>query len=275
MRIVNVNAFINNTPIATSENANFPVENLQNTALSTVFRTTSATSQRIEINGSDICADYLHIFNHNLTGNAIIYLQGTNDNDWSSPEYSEMVTPSNGVIFHDLTIDTPVSWSGTPFGSSPFGSSPFGITKSVDKYCFDNWSLLITDPNLSDIQIGFISLGEYVQGPLMAPNQDLTEISASTKSMSESGQIYGNQRYQYISPNIKFPFTTKENREDLLKVWEANADTIPFVLLIWAEDFSYEDSIYCVIDQKSLKFTKRGGNTPFPFSINIKFKEAR
>lgn len=79
---------------ASTENPDWPVENLQTEQRSETFRTTDDDDEAIVINnGSAKSASYLVIpgRNHNLSSAAVIRIQGNASDSWGSPTFNEIV----------------------------------------------------------------------------------------------------------------------------------------------------------------------------------------
>lgn len=273
MRAVYINEFIENTLTVTTENANYPKENLQNRVLARVYKSTSATSQRLAISGSNISPQYLFIFQHNLSINSEVYLQATNGADWTDIQFSETILINGDPAYHKISDPDALSWQGQLYGEKLYGDALYGEYTDFDTYTFDKWSLLITDPHNTDIEIGLVVLGAYIDLPEMSPDQDLSTVTESEVAISDSGQAYGDLKYDYRAPVIKQPFYTEDMRTDIATMWAEVKNVVPFVLMIWPEDFDVEPPLYCVFDSKKNPIKKNPGNRMYPYNTSLKFRE--
>ena len=143
------------------------------------------------------------------------------------------VTPSVDTIWKYIPFGQTVSWFAPLYFKNLYGSTIFGVTTIQTGYTFDKWSLLITDTTLSEIEIGMIVLGEYVELPQMSPDQDLSQVTESKVSYSETGQVYGDLNYDYRNPSIKCPYVDQDEWDDLFDMWGVVKNVTPFTLLIW------------------------------------------
>lgn len=231
--------------IASSENPNFVAENMQDTVLAKVYRST-VDSTIITISTA-ITASYVAIIGHNLTETAQITIQGNNTDAWGAPALEETVIWRDSIAVLKFSEST-----------------------------YNFWRILITDDDTGAdgyIQIGSIFLGTYLQMPGVKINQSLQYVSASKVSFSSSGQSYGDERYEYRNPEFNFPLLTHSQRDDMNTMFISNKNIKPVVALIWADDLDLESPMYSVIDQKSLSFKRNEKSVNLPWSTKIKFRE--
>lgn len=96
------------TLTASSENADFPVDNLKDEQRSIVYRSNAVTDMNIVIDHTSAVAmsEFL-IINHNIpqTGTTITIQRHTADS-WATPDFSETVTWHAGIIIRRFTSNT-------------------------------------------------------------------------------------------------------------------------------------------------------------------------
>ncbi len=228
-----------------SENYNYPRSNLQEFSKWPKFRSLSNTGQWIKITAAASTASYLFIDNHNITSAATILLQGNNTDVWTTPSLSEVVTWSAGLIVHSFIEQT-----------------------------FNFWRLYISDPTNPSayIQIGLLHLGPVIQWPGMDPAQSLPVSTESKKSISQSRQVFGDDRGSYREFEVAFKFVTNLQRLNINALFEYCLNVRPFYLLPWESNLTFEPPMYALIADKTLKW-KRNNNSKYPWSLQVKFEE--
>lgn len=231
----------------TSENPNYPKENLQDTRLAKRFRTTQDSAQRIVFGAAaaNITATYAVVLGHNVSDSATINIEGNATDSWGSPTFSQAMTKQGDVYIAEFT-----------------------------SAAFDFWSIEIDDPTNPDnhIEVGFVFIGISLQMPAMAPTQEMPYNTASENSVSNSGQLYGNEKYNFRANKIVSPHATNVQRTSIKTVFDTIKNIKPFILIIWSDDLSFESPIYAFYVNNSLKWKKTGA-TNFPFSISFNYQE--
>lgn len=232
---------------ASSENPSYPLENLQDNLVASKYRTTSELAQGLVISLASSQASYIFIDNHNITAGATIQIQGNNTDVWGAPAFSENITHSSGLITHEFSA-------------------------GVQTYNF--WRLYINDAGNTDgyIEMGLIVLGHYVQFPGMSPDQSIPFSSTSRSTITDAGQVYGDEKPTYREFTVKLRNCTNTHRENINTVWDANKNIYPLMLLIWSDELDFEPPMYCVINQRGLKW-KKSDNKNFPWDVTLKFRE--
>jgi hypothetical protein len=202
----------------------------------------SATSEWIKISTS-ITASRFAIMGHNLSASAVITLQGNNTDVWTAPSFEETITWKSGIILHSFTEAT---------------------------YSF--WRLLITDSGRSFIQIGELYIGTYLQGPNIKPDAQIDDETTSEGEVSSSGQLYGDDGYDFRSFTVNYGTVSDAMREAMRSWWAMCKNNRPYIMLLWASREDLETPVYCFTNQKAIQW-KRTGNEKFPWSTSIKHME--
>lgn len=232
-----------------SENPNYPKENVQDTRLSKRYRTSSDAEQRIIFGSStgNITATYAVVLGHNVSDAATINIEGNATDSWGSPTFSQAMTKQGDVYIAEFT-----------------------------SAAFDFWSIEIDDPTNSDnyIEVGFVFIGISLQMPAMSATQEMPYNTASKNSVSNSGQLYGNEKYNFKAFKITSPFATNSDRTAIKTMFDTVKNIKPFILIIYSDDLDFEPPVYAFYSSNSLKFKKTGA-TNFPFSISFNLQEAK
>lgn len=244
MKLLYDNKILSATLDCSSENPDYPIENLQDTVLAKVYR---SMTDDINITIDQITtASYFAIMNHNLSESALITLQGNNSDSWVSPSFETTLTWKEGIIISHFAETT-----------------------------YNYWRLEIIDDDTGAdgyIQIGGLFIGTYLQMPGMKKNQSIKDMTTSKSKISYSGQSYGNEGYEYRSFKVNFPQLSDTQRTGIRVMWTNNKNIHPLICLIWANRQDLETPIYCVIDQTSIEI-KRTESDNLPWETSLKFRE--
>ena len=219
MRILWNNLLVSTlTYTPSSEDANYPVENIFDVRLSRQFRTTGDTSEQIVIDagaGNTLDMDSFSISGHNFTSAATVKIQANATDAWGAPTLDETMTygPETMVAF----------FTGT------------------DKRF---WRLDIADAANPDtvIKIGRLMGTDYLQITKSTKRGMTEKINDTTQPyISGGGQYYATQGYRYRSYTFPFPYWTNTMRESIRTMLTAVQNTSPVVLVI---DENNTDKIY-------------------------------
>lgn len=245
MRILYDNKIMTATLSCCTENPNYPLTNLQETQLCLWYKSIAATSQWVKAySASGIKASYLAIFAHNVADTATLKLEGNNADSWAAPSYSATVTHS--------------------------GTGP--IIFSFAEATYNYWRITIDDNSSVAVRLGFVYLGTYLQGPGMSIDQEISDNTDADIDFSLSGQAYGNDGVNHREFRVNFKHITDTIR-DSMRTWFSTVKNItPFVMLLWANDFTHETPVYCVLSDKKITW-KRTDNSLFPWETSINVRE--
>lgn len=252
MRIIWDNKVMEATVTAYSSNPDYPASNIQDMRLSRLWKsleTSGGVDEYIQIDiGGDLTANYLSVVNHNFPSTATLTLKGCNADsngafDWSNPDQSISIPWREYLICQYFAVQT----------------------------C-ERWRLYISVGGGLELEIGYMFLGQYLQMPYMKPDQEIEYETTSKQSVSDGGQVYGDIGYDFRNPTINFPYLTTAQKEEIIDMFAEVKNSQPIMLMIWANDFTTEPPLYCVIDQPSIKF-KRTDDYNMPWSTTIRFRE--
>lgn len=230
-----------------SEDANYPLENIQNGVRLKKFRSVTNTGVYILIS-TPITATYLVIDNHNLSASADIYLQGNDTNVWTNPTTNLLVTPTTG----DPIV--------------------FSFASKTHTY----WRIVFDDGDSngdSYLEMGIVFLGTALQLPGVKPDQALKHIVTSKSDMSDAGVNYGDRRIMYRKFGVNFPNVSWVDRDNLVILWTHNHNVLPMYVLLWSGRQDLEAIAYCVFDQTEMEFKRNPDSVLFPFTVSLNFKE--
>lgn len=246
MRILWDNKIKNATVLSFGAHPDYPVENVQDSSLAKIYKTLEVDVQYIDVSGGAITADYFAVFNHNFTDGAKLSLKGGNDVvDWGNPDYKESV---------------------------PF--SDYYLILNAGGRTYDQWRFEFDDPDNAEgfVKIGMMFLGEYLQMPGMAIDQELPLETTAKQTISYSGQVYGDDGYDFKNGVFNFPLLNETQRTNIKTMFKSVKHIKPIILLVWANDLDLEPPMYCVIDQKRISF-KRTKSYNDKWKTKIKFRE--
>ncbi|UCF13196.1 MAG: hypothetical protein JSW06_02785 [Thermoplasmatales archaeon] len=250
MRILWDNKYLSASITASSQDPDYPLSNTQDTRLTRLFRTNNLVDDQYITINTEIKASYVAIMNHNISSDATIQLLGANEDtndvvDWDNPDVTISVTHRDYIIVQKFTEAT-----------------------------YTDWRLTIDDPNNSDgyIKIGSVFIGTYLQMPGMSRKaNNIDNLSTSEVSFSDSGQVYGDEGYDYRENSVSFPLISQDKREQIVSMYKEVTKIKPVIMLLWAERLDLEKPIYCVLTLDP-KF-KRTDSHNDPFQLQLKFRE--
>jgi len=179
------NLFDAATLTASSEDAEFPAENLQERHWTIPWRSTGCTSEWVKWDlGSALAIKALVIRGHNLTTGATVHIQASATDVWTSPAVDETITITSAMISAGLIS---VNWTTAK--------------------TYQWWRLTIVDASNPD---GYIELGRLFCGSYDAPERQASaEYSweqpvASTIKKSAKGQKWVTINPDYLVLLVKF-----------------------------------------------------------------------
>jgi len=255
LRLLYDNEIDKYTSLFSSQNTNFPAENVKHIHLSSPWRTTGVTGEYYTIDageGKTITADCAVIvgktpdYSHNLTSGATAKIQAHPTNTWTSPD-----------------LDQAFAWNAD--------SMIVFFTQITKRF----WRFYLDDAANPDgyLSIPRLALGKFLQMPGVEPDFDLPRVTSSRRSISPSGQGYGDKGNLYLAPAFSFPFLDQDEHEALEGMWVGVENIKPVVLVIWEESLDIQGPIYCWIDQDRLGWKK--SNSPgLYWALQINFLEA-
>jgi len=228
---------------AASNTILYPVSNVLDSRLSTIYRTDFTTEAEIIFDfGSAGPVSGAVIANHNLTSSvSVLKLQANTINGWGSPAYEV-----------DLT------WN----------KKNINLEFSEQNYRY--WRLIITDNTNSDLylKIGRVWLGESYNTAGIKLNIIHDRKSASKKTTSQSGQTYLDKRYFYSVVSVKFPKITRTQYYELLDLFEIVDIGVPF-FVTFDKGGDILETLYVTIDQSGFKLTPLGNRDLYTTGLQL------
>jgi hypothetical protein len=185
-----------------SENASYPIENVQDYQLTKKYWATGDSDEWVKIDagaGNGIMAKIAYIAGHNISsGSTVIKIQGNDTDVWTSPTVDQSFTYAAGVMWKEFSPPPPpgLRYWRFKFADAP---NPDGI-----------------------IKIGRLGLGWYYDLTNWAA-ADFTRriIDTSTVEKSVTGQDYGDERITYFEYDFTFPYLTDAERIILETMYQA------------------------------------------------------
>jgi hypothetical protein len=188
----------------------------------------------------------------NLTPGAVVTLEGNFTNSWTTPDFS-----------------TTLDYQKTVF------------MKEFDTRSYRFWRLSISEPTVTSIRIGFVSIGfNALQLPPLVSGASLFYNSTNESSFSLSGQVRGSVGYEYL--NTSFDYTaiheteydingrTVAGRKGILEFWSNMRNTNPFWCILWENNIDEYPPLLCVLDQTRLDFEKELGLKEYSTTLTLR-----
>ena len=245
MRLLYDNVFDLATLTPLTENPGYPVENMQDSRLCRIYKSTDDAAQTVVCNmGAAVDVNCCVFSNHNFTTAAIIKIQGSSEDAWGGPPVDETLAYNAGNIKKYFT-----------------GGS------------YQYWRLYVDDDTNPDtyIKAGRVFIGEYYEMPGQASGISVPVVTTSKKYTSKSGQIYGDLNYQYKRAELRIPKVTDAQREEMISIFETIDNSIPVYLDFFVDsDNTRENILYCTIDNTEFAYHQ----VSTFWTLNLTFSEA-
>lgn len=228
---------------ASTNTVKFPVSNILDSRLSRVYRTDLATTSEIVFDlGSALSISSLVLANHNISSSVTtLKLQGNSSNSWGSPSFEQ-----------DLT------WNQK--------NIPLDFIETTLRY----WRIQIIDATNPDlfIQLGrvWLGLGYNTAGIKVLVIHD--RKSATKKTITPSGQSYGDKRFFYSLVSIKFPKITRIQYNEIIDLFEIADISTPF-FVTFDKGGNILETLYVTYDQDGLKLTPLGNRDLYTTSLQF------
>ena len=229
---------------ANSSTLNYPVSNVVDSRLSTIFKTDSSTTATIVFDcAAAVNVTSIIIANHNISsGVTTLKLQGNATDSWGTPSVDETLTWASGHIIKD-------------------------ITQASYRY----WRIQIIDAGNSDgfISIGRAWIGDLYQAPDIAPAINHNRNSESVKSISASGQGYQDTRYKYSIVTATWPKLTHTEKAEIFAIFDAIDIGTPF-FVTFEETQSDIGTLYVTLDNDSINMSLLSNVNYYTAGINFR-----
>ena len=188
-----------------------------------------------------------------LTGLGTYTLEGNSSDVWTSPAFSTSLIVTETMLYAD-----------------------------VDDEEYRYWRIVFSDS--VDIKIGWVQLGAgYLQMPGVSLTTTLSYKSTSSRSLSISGQVYGDLGYQYLETSFDFvnigetetmfaDGTLVAGRVEMLNMWKEVEGVKPIWCILWEKNISLYPPVFCVLNQSSIDFNKeiyKSGGFTYKTKLNI------
>ena len=186
------------TLTSSSEEADYPVTNVQQEHLSLVWLATGDTSEWIKLDtGTTITPLGAFLAGTNLSDTAVVKIQGNATDVWTSPSVDVTMERVNGICY---------SYSSDLEVALRYWRFSIVDTANVDGY----------------VEIGRAWIGRTLT--IDGPHTSFTEkrINTSETTISITGQSYGNEGYIYKMWDMTFPYWDADEKGNM----ETFADTV-------------------------------------------------
>jgi len=226
---------------ATNEQPNQPVENLQDERLSRKWQSVTGGTLYLTLDTS-FTADCVIVKDHNIALTDTVTLEGSSTIAFSSIDVSESLTVVAGGFGKTFT--------------------------SATKY----WRLKIVAAN--PVFLGGLYIGESWEMPAYELSSITEYTTKDTAYTSESGQKYGDKKYNYRISSFVFPWVYRDVDDVVLRdLWDTHTIVKPFYVIQYEDKQSEYPIWYCVMTD-SLKLQEDSTNVQIFINTAFKIEEA-
>lgn len=250
MRIAYTNDWDNENLIVSSENANYPGSNVQDSRLSKVWRTTGTSALAfLTVDNSSVYTDgrFASIINTNLTTAGSVTFQASTSSGFGS------------YNFKQLTRLNDYWYVGFP--------STFTMQKRY-------WRVEISDTGNPDgyIEVGRVWVGDYID-VVKSVSPTFPEYRKDTSEFDQSygGQHYGDEGIILRNYKFNFPYFNSTNKDDIVTFIEDVKKTKKFVMILDEDDMTKVKPLYCFVN-RDVQFDHI---YQYQWSAKISFMEAK
>jgi hypothetical protein len=243
MRIAYLNLIDDADLTPNVENPLLPVENIQDSHLGRVWRTTglTTTAQIVIDLGSAQDISCIGLAGLNITDDATITIEANSSDSWGAPPFS-------------TTLDVAET-----------------MLKFIPTQTYRYWRVTIADPTNPDfyVEVGRVYLGQYMQMPGIVPGTRIPRQTSSAIDIAPSGAVFGDLGRQFRSAEFSFAGVSNAKRAEIDAMFAVVDRVTPVFIAIWANELTYEMPIYAVIGQDRLDWAKDPGKETFSASMTI------
>jgi len=224
MRIIYNNLWDDYTLVESQEDANYPVENTQDTRLVKTWRTSTASATTIYINagtGLTITADSAAILAHNFTASAGIIVQAATASTFAAVALSANVTYRAGPMVVFFTSGAYQYW----------------------RFSFDETTLAA-----GYYEVGRLMLGAYLQvDPSSLVEFPEKHIRNDRVAYSRSNQHYADQGSGWKELSYQFQDSDDTMKGNVETMWDTNGKHTPLLLMNYDTTFTVIPPLYCSV----------------------------
>lgn len=249
MRFFYENKFDSGTLTETTQNAEYPVENLHDTQRSKVWKTlgTQAAESVIVNLGAAYEVNCIIVLDHDLTtSDSAIKIQGDDEASFTSPPVDETITHASGNLFKKFRGGNYQYWKFS------FTKSAAGQIRSM----------------------GRIFLGTHYNTEkgidLNGLKYNKRDLSTSSKTIG--GQTYSYQKSRFYAPSVTFTNIPMAMMDNIEAVGDACGTHTPFFVML-DTDPGFSDILYVKFtDLPDRDFSLPSGDTMI-FRTQLKLEE--
>lgn len=228
---------------ASSNLLNYPVENVLETRISTLYRSNLNTIISIVFDCEEaVKASSICIANHNISSTPnVLRLEGNSSDFWVSPAFSLDLTWDQDIIIEDFTEQE-----------------------------YQYWRLVIEDLTNANgyIEMGRVWIGKYFITPGIGIEVPHDRLSRSVKSITIAGNTFGDRRDPQQKTVIRFP-KLDPDQKDNIEYWFEVSDTILPFFITFDKAGNTMGSLYATINQNLLRFTRLGNTIYYSTVVEI------
>jgi hypothetical protein len=214
------------TLTANTENASYPVENVQTYQLSKKYWSTGDSDEWVKVDAgaaNTITATMAYIAGHNLSSGAtVIKIQGNATDAWGAPTVDQSFTYAAGAMWKTFSTQSLRYW----------------------RYQFAD----AANPD-TVLKLGRLGLGTYIDLTNWADTGFTRRIvDTSTVEKSVTGQDYGDERITFLEYDFTFPYLSNAERLLLEAMYQSVKRVKPVLFIANPSDTTLLP-LYCTISK--------------------------
>lgn len=225
MRAMWNNLWDNGTLTVSSENANLPSTNTQDTRLTSVWRASSTKAQNVIMDaGEEIVANTVGLAGFSFSTGVTVTLTASSSSGFSSTPISETITYRDDIMLKFFS-------SGE----------------------YQYWRVAIDDSASGSMthDLGRIFLGPYTQfDPSSLIEFDLNLLNTDKTSFSIGNQAYSDIGVNYQTFGYDFPVSLTTMKEQVQSMFESIGNHKPLIFTNYDTDYTVFPPTYVVITNK-------------------------
>lgn len=252
MRILWNNEVFNATITASSEHPDYLfTTGLNDTRLSRYGKTLSDSEQWVKFSFSAVVdVQYVVIQKSNISSGATVLIQASSTDSWETSDYPE--------VEYEL---------------SRVGDIYYYEFSAVESYQY--WRIYVHDPLNADgyIRLNYVFLGDYTDLTRMERGISIPKKSNSIVGVSESMQVFGSKKRQYIEAKVTIPLAEESSRTEMNSCFSTVDIVRPFIFIVWEDDLTTQPPFYARLT-KPLSWQKvETENTVLYWTLTLNLQE--
>lgn len=214
-----------------------------------------------------------NIIDRRLASRLDMFAGGTITIDLTSAKNIKFIGLKSNTYDVTIQANSSDSWT-TPAYEKVLTSTDYNILFLDETYRY--WRIVFTDAS----QTGYVMLSdEIVQMPEINPSVQFNYNTTSEVSLSNSGQAYGDQGYEYLDTTFEFPAITDYSRDimgvtvstrkEIIDMFNTVRNYTPFFCILFNQLDLYEP-VWAIIAQNRLQFRYSMSSDDYSVQLSIR-----